>query len=91
MNPNDHQYTRDICTLVVVTPFDTHPLASRTVFINDHSKPHRFRVARTFPRNNAITTLPWPAMSPDVNSMEHIWDLIGRRVQARDSHVQNLT
>jgi hypothetical protein len=29
-------------------------------------------------------------MSPDLNPLEHIWDLIGRRVQARDPPVQNL-
>ncbi|GFX83586.1 transposable element Tcb1 transposase [Trichonephila clavipes] len=27
--------------------------------------------------------LPWPAYSPDMSPIEHVWDLVGRRV-ARD-------
>ncbi|GFV67569.1 transposable element Tcb1 transposase [Trichonephila clavipes] len=27
-----------------------------------------------------VTTLPWPALSPDLSSIEHIWDHLGRRV-----------
>ncbi|GFV57641.1 transposable element Tcb1 transposase [Trichonephila clavipes] len=26
-----------------------------------------------------VTTLPWPARSPDVSPIEHIWDPLGRR------------
>jgi transposase len=29
-------------------------------------------------------------MSPDLNPIEHIWDMLGRRMQAREPHVQNI-
>jgi transposase len=29
-------------------------------------------------------------MSPDLNTIEHIWDMIGRRMQARELPVQNI-
>jgi hypothetical protein len=29
-------------------------------------------------------------MSPDLNPIEHIWDMLGRRIQARESPVQNI-
>ncbi|GFU96689.1 transposable element Tcb1 transposase [Trichonephila clavipes] len=28
-----------------------------------------------------VTTLPWPARSPDLSSIEHIWDHLGWRVK----------
>jgi transposase len=29
-------------------------------------------------------------MSPDLNPIEHIWDMLGRRIQAREPPVQNI-
>ena len=29
-------------------------------------------------------------LSPDLNPIEHIWDMLGRRIQAREPPVQNL-
>ncbi|GFV52439.1 transposable element Tcb1 transposase [Trichonephila clavipes] len=29
--------------------------------------------------------LPWPAYSPDMSSIAHVWDLVGRRL-VRDPH-----
>jgi hypothetical protein len=38
----------------------------------------------------AVTSVSWPAMSPDLNFIEHIWDMLGRRIQAREPPVQNI-
>ena len=37
-----------------------------------------------------MTSVPWPAMSPDLNPIEHIWDMFGRRIQAREPPVHNI-
>jgi transposase len=29
-------------------------------------------------------------MSPDLNAIEHIWDILGRRIQDREPPVQNI-
>jgi hypothetical protein len=37
-----------------------------------------------------VTSVPWPAMSPDLNRIEHIGDMLGRRMHARKPPVQNI-
>jgi hypothetical protein len=37
-----------------------------------------------------LTAVPWPALSPNLNPIEHIWDMLGRRILARESPVQSI-
>ena len=37
-----------------------------------------------FLRDSAVGTQPWPAYSPDLSPIEHLWDLIYRRLRSRD-------
>ena len=52
--------------------------------------PHRSRAVAAYLQSEAVTSVPWPAMSPDFNPIEHIWDMLGRRIQAREPPVQNI-
>jgi hypothetical protein len=36
------------------------------------------------------TFVPWSAMSPDLNPIEHIWDMLGRRMHTWEPPVQNI-
>jgi transposase len=37
-----------------------------------------------------IHRIIWPARNPDLNPIEHVWDMVGRRVKARTPAPANL-
>jgi hypothetical protein len=41
-------------------------------------------------QQEAVQTIPWPAMSPDMNPIEHVWDFIGRKINQRNPKCQNI-
>jgi hypothetical protein len=43
-----------------------------------------------FLQQEAVQTIPWPAMSPDMNPIEHVWDFIGRKIIQRNPKCQNI-
>jgi transposase len=47
-------------------------------------------VTTAYLQSEAVTSIPWPAMSPDLNPIEHIWDMLGHRIQAWEPLVQNI-
>jgi transposase len=84
-----YQYIRDVLQPVVVPHFDNHPLATRPVYMDDNARPHRSRAVTAYLQSEAVTSVPWPAMSSDMNPIEHIWDMLGRRMLAKEPPVQN--
>ena len=58
--------------------------------MHDNARPHVARVCRQFLNRNYVNVLSWPAVSPYMNPIEHIWYYLGRNVRAR-GNVQNLT
>jgi transposase len=57
--------------------------------MEDNAMPHRSRSATAYLQSEAVTSVPWPAMSPNLNPIEHTWDILGRRIQVREPPVQN--
>ena len=51
--------------------------------MHDNAKPHVARICRHFLNRNKINVLPWPAVSTDMNPIEHILDYLGRTEQNR--------
>ncbi|GFV32175.1 transposable element Tcb2 transposase [Trichonephila clavipes] len=46
------------------------------IFQQDNARPHTARVAQDFLRH--FQTLKWPAHSPDLSPVEHVWDQLKR-------------
>ncbi|GFW58171.1 transposable element Tcb1 transposase [Trichonephila clavipes] len=51
---------------------------SGAIFQQDNARPHTARVAQNFLRH--LQTLPWPAHSPDLSPVEHVWDQLKRQM-----------
>ena len=59
------------------------------ILMYDNARPRVARICRHFLNRNNVNVLPWPAVSPDMNPIKHIWDYLGRKVRAR-GNVHNL-
>ncbi|GFW09841.1 transposable element Tcb2 transposase [Trichonephila clavipes] len=71
---------------VIVTRFFFHMcvfLEAQFLFMDDNAPCHRTVAAEQLLESEDIERMDWPARSPDLNPIEHVWDFLGRRLAAR--------
>ena len=78
-NLNGQRY-RDEVLQPTVIPFMRRHGPGMTLQ-QDNARPHTARVVQQFLTQNNVNVLPWPARSPDMSAIEHVWDEMDRRLR----------
>lgn len=73
---NGERYVNEIVIPHVVPCAAAHAL----VLQQDNARPHTSNVTRAALNENQVAILSWPARSPDLSPIEHIWDVIQRSI-----------
>ncbi|GFW27447.1 transposable element Tc3 transposase [Trichonephila clavipes] len=60
-------------------------MGAEFLFMDDNARPHRANIVDECLQLENITRMDWPAYSPDLNPIEHVWNMLGREVAARQS------
>ncbi|GFV94391.1 uncharacterized protein TNCV_3352291 [Trichonephila clavipes] len=58
-------------------------MGAEFLFMDDNARPHRANIVDECLQSEDITLMDWPAYSPDLNPIVHVWDMLGRRIAAR--------
>lgn len=79
-NLNAARYCDEIIRPHVLPHIAANP---QVTFQQDNARPHSARVTQQLLADNNVRVLDWPPYSPDMNVIEHVWDLLDRRVRQR--------
>ncbi|PSN35629.1 Transposable element Tc1 transposase [Blattella germanica] len=76
-NLNSNRYIREVLQPEALPLLQATPHA---IFQQDNVRPHVARILQAFSQRRQVSLLPWPARSPDMSPIEHVWDMVGRRL-----------
>lgn len=71
------RYVEDVLQTTLLPYLDGRP---HVLFQQDNARPHIARRTMDFLQEAGVNVLPWPPRSPDLNPIEHVWDMMGRRL-----------
>lgn len=63
---------------------------NQVIFQHDNDPKHKAKSTMEWLENNEIFVLDWPAQSPDLNPIEHLWNELDRRIKNQERVPSNM-
>ena len=80
---------RDDIVDPIIRPF-AGAIGDDFLLMHKNARPHVARVVQDYMEEAEIEVMDWPAVSPDLNPIEHCWDCVRIRIRDREPPPQTL-